>query len=831
MRNGQLKTNNNAAALNVSFFCLLTVLFLVFSFSACDTPSTPRLPTGTGSVTLIIDGLNGRTILPDSGTNVNIFTSFTLELFAPGTTSPVLYTFERPKATTSYTIVLDTGTYDLRVSAWKGAGKTELAAQGWYKGMVVDEAVNNTYNVKLEALMNSGEEGSFRWVIVYPNDLSSASMTITPVNSSTGTEEEIIPIPVTLGQTFLGSRTLNVGYYTVTFELKRKKDNQEDGNTNEDYQEIIFHEILHVYQNLESYYSYQFSDNHFSAIKYNVTFVYDDGTTPDLSENKWHGDKIKYEEPLIKKPIPAGLYQPTPPPENKCTFNGWYVSGKPWDFNDPVTGNMTLTAHWTAANLVDVSAEAGNNDVTKAVNYAKNNPDTYTLLIGASDPAANTSVNIGNHTLGAGCYLTIRGMGDGERGILGASANSPLFTINGAGAGLTLGSGVTLYGIANGTKPLVDVTDGSLIMEAGSKITGHTTSSPNGAVCIGYSPPTTSTVFTMKGGEITRNRSTSANTESAGGVYAGGSNVTMRMEGGSINRNTVSSSSRPGDVLKENGSPLNLSGDAEIWYLTLRSTGSTPGANAVVNIASGWSGKVNGLNLYATIDTIAEVMTRWENQPVLQGTVNADNVAKFPLGNFMTSSSGAIQAVGNSHYINTGGILIRNSFPVTFNSNGGGSVAGQTIFYDYKVLKPADPARTGFIFDGWYKEAAFINEWNFATDTITGPTTIYAKWLAGQGISFEFYPDTDKSPIITTGVIIHRSGANGLTTASLTISNFADFMGAAWYYNSAWLADGPTITLNSSDVRYNMIGTKFITVEAWKNDIPYSTNVEFEVKP
>ena len=44
------------------------------------------------------------------------------------------------------------------------------------------------------------------------------------------------------------------------------------------------------------------------------------------------------------------------------------------------------------------------------------------------------------------------------------------------------------------------------------------------------------------------------------------------------------------------------------------------------------------------------------------------------------------------------------------------------------VTQPSDPGRGGFTFGGWYKEASCTNLWNFATDTITGTTTIYAKW-------------------------------------------------------------------------------------------------------
>ena len=44
------------------------------------------------------------------------------------------------------------------------------------------------------------------------------------------------------------------------------------------------------------------------------------------------------------------------------------------------------------------------------------------------------------------------------------------------------------------------------------------------------------------------------------------------------------------------------------------------------------------------------------------------------------------------------------------------------------VAQPADPKKDGNKFDGWYKNAAGTQAFNFETETITDNTTIYAKW-------------------------------------------------------------------------------------------------------
>ena len=70
---------------------------------------------------------------------------------------------------------------------------------------------------------------------------------------------------------------------------------------------------------------------------------------------------------------------------------------------------------------------------------------------------------------------------------------------------------------------------------------------------------------------------------------------------------------------------------------------------------------------------------------------------------------------------------------VSFNSNGGSTVASQQLNPGSKVVKPTDPTRSGYAFVGWYKEAALTNQWNFATDTVPiGGITLYAKWTGNN---------------------------------------------------------------------------------------------------
>ena len=69
---------------------------------------------------------------------------------------------------------------------------------------------------------------------------------------------------------------------------------------------------------------------------------------------------------------------------------------------------------------------------------------------------------------------------------------------------------------------------------------------------------------------------------------------------------------------------------------------------------------------------------------------------------------------------------------VTFNLNGHGSSTPDEQFVN-NGSKATDPSYTesvtGYIFGGWHKEVGCTNQWNFASDVVSGESkTLYAKW-------------------------------------------------------------------------------------------------------
>ena len=72
---------------------------------------------------------------------------------------------------------------------------------------------------------------------------------------------------------------------------------------------------------------------------------------------------------------------------------------------------------------------------------------------------------------------------------------------------------------------------------------------------------------------------------------------------------------------------------------------------------------------------------------------------------------------------------VLSSHTVTFDSMGGSSISSMSgVVHGTKISTPAAPTRTGYVFDGWYRESALVNKWNFGTDVVVVDLTLYAKW-------------------------------------------------------------------------------------------------------
>lgn len=76
--------------------------------------------------------------------------------------------------------------------------------------------------------------------------------------------------------------------------------------------------------------------------------------------------------------------------------------------------------------------------------------------------------------------------------------------------------------------------------------------------------------------------------------------------------------------------------------------------------------------------------------------------------------------------------------------------------YGDTVTEPATPADNEWKFIGWYKENTFTDEWDFANDTLSDDTTIYAKWEEKKSVAIDedaqtYYYDGSEKGFVLSG--------------------------------------------------------------------------------
>jgi len=212
---------------------------------------------------------------------------------------------------------------------------------------------------------------------------------------------------------------------------------------------------------------------------------------------------------------------------------GWTAGDSTIDSTNPnLTGSDTIQGADLAAKLAWIKANAQSN-ATYIVTVDKNEE------LGGIDRMNSNYSNNSNYLRYEGkSNITVQLQGTGGEKTITLSSNGNLFYVE-SGVTLILDNNITLQGKSDNDSNLVYVSQGTLEMKTGAKISGNTLSSSyysyGGGVYV------TGGTFTMSGGEISGNTASSSSSYSyGGGVYVTGGTFTM--SGGKISGNTVSSS-------------------------------------------------------------------------------------------------------------------------------------------------------------------------------------------------------------------------------------------------------------------------------------------------
>ena len=406
----------------------------------------------------------------------------------------------------------------------------------------------------------------------------------------------------------------------------------------------------------------------------------------------------------------------------------------------------------------------------------------------------------------------------------GGVANGSIFNMNGGTITRNItdssGGGVANSGtLTNGT-----FISGTFNMKTGT-ITGNTANSSGGGVYNGGT-------FIMESSTISNNES-----NSYGGGVANSATSTFNMKTGTITGNTAKSSGggvdNMGTFNMESGTIANntakLAGGGvcnSIGIFNMKMgtiTGNT--ANSGGGVFNGSTFTINGgspnitenftsddktpnnvylkenciIDVVDTLEQTAKIGVTLEYPPtkdkpriaIAEGngyTLTDNDVAKF------VSDDDQYQKIfeNNTIYL---GKLFENERTVTFNTQDGSHIDNQTVNDGGKVTKPTDPTKSGYTFNGWYKEETCTNAWNFDTDTVIKDITLYAKWIQNQVNQYRVTFNTQDGSSVDNQTI---DDGGKVTKPIAPTKSGHTFLG--WYKEAActnaWDFDTDTVTAN-----------------------------------
>ena len=136
-------------------------------------------------------------------------------------------------------------------------------------------------------------------------------------------------------------------------------------------------------------------------------------------------------------------------------------------------------------------------------------------------------------------------------------------------------------------------------------------------------------------------------------------------------------------------------------------------------IFKGWTLNNQDYDFNTPIDKSIELNANWEKIKVTNNKNNANNTNKNNNSNSSNSNNN-----NNSSNNNSTPTPTVKKYTVNFDSNGGSTVASQTIIEGNKAIKPSSPTKLGYTFNSWKLNN---NTYNFDT-AVTKDITLVAEW-------------------------------------------------------------------------------------------------------
>jgi uncharacterized repeat protein (TIGR02543 family) len=175
---------------------------------------------------------------------------------------------------------------------------------------------------------------------------------------------------------------------------------------------------------------------------------------------------------------------------------------------------------------------------------------------------------------------------------------------------------------------------------------------------------------------------------------------------------------------------------------------------------------------------------------------------------------------------------------VTFDSNGGSAVTARNVVSGTAIIAPSDPIKGLYYFGGWYRESELTTEWNFTTNIVTASITLYAKWIQNTvTIILSMEQITSADPAIGN-ITVSRTGSGGhAVTAEVSIdaglydpgSIKWEISGVGVYAGSSITGTEAAFTIDAANEKYNTTGGHVLRLEVKKDGVTYRVNINFYI--
>ncbi len=216
----------------------------------------------------------------------------------------------------------------------------------------------------------------------------------------------------------------------------------------------------------------------------------------------------------------------------------------------------------------------------------------------------------------------------------------------------------------------------------------------------------------INGGVISFN----TNNWSGGGAMSLSNSSSLKLYGGVI-ENNVSRHAEGAISFKSDNQYLSIKGSPIVRNNTSINTGY--GVNLLLN--HGVVAKIEGP---LTEEADIHLCCNGNNPSVITDGWSTYMEGKDPNDYFSSDNP------NYSVYLKDGEAWSLKPCTVTFDANGVGTAPDPiSVGESLLINKPTDPTVEGYVFIGWFKEEDCLNAWDFATDTVTSNTILYAKWF------------------------------------------------------------------------------------------------------